>query len=48
MNYSREDLVEIRLMLPTAPSMIFYIYGKVVSCDAVGESNEEFVLNLPI
>lgn len=39
-SYSRDDFVEIRLMLPTAPSMIFYIYGKVVSCDVVGESSE--------
>jgi c-di-GMP-binding flagellar brake protein YcgR len=29
-----DDLVEIRLMLPTAPIMIFYVYGKVVKCDA--------------
>jgi c-di-GMP-binding flagellar brake protein YcgR len=39
-SYSRDDFVEIRLMLPTAHSMIFYIYGKVVSCDAAGESSE--------
>ncbi len=38
--YSRDDFVEIRLMLPTAPSMIFYIYGKVVACDTAGESSE--------
>lgn len=39
-SYARDDFVEIRLMLPTAPSMIFYIYGKVVSCEAAGESSE--------
>ena len=39
-SYSRNDFVEIRLMLPTAPSMIFYIYGKVVSCDGAGEAIE--------
>ena len=32
-SYGFEDLVEIRLMLPTAPFMIFYIYGNVVKCD---------------
>ena len=32
-----DDLVEIKLILPTAPLMIFYVYGKVVSCDAVSE-----------
>ncbi len=31
------EFVEIRLMLPTAPLMIFYIYGKVVKCDAASE-----------
>lgn len=36
----RDDPVEIRLMLPTAPSMIFYIYGKVVSCEPAGENSE--------
>ncbi|MDR3570006.1 MAG: PilZ domain-containing protein [Syntrophobacteraceae bacterium] len=39
-NYSRDDFMEIRLMLPTSSSMIFYIYGKVVSCEAVGENIE--------
>ncbi len=39
-DYNRDDSVEIRLMLPTAPSMIFYIYGKVVSYEAVGENKE--------
>ncbi len=32
-----DDLVEIRLMLPTAPFMIFYVYGTVVKCDAASE-----------
>jgi c-di-GMP-binding flagellar brake protein YcgR len=32
-----DDLVEIRLMLPTAPLMILYVYGKVVKCDAAPE-----------
>ncbi len=39
-SYVRDDFVEIKLMLPTAVSMIFYIYGKVVSCEPVGESSE--------
>ena len=39
-SYSRDDFIEIRLMLPTAPSMICYIYGKVVGCDAAGEASE--------
>ncbi|MGC8493316.1 MAG: PilZ domain-containing protein [Syntrophobacteraceae bacterium] len=38
--YARDDFVEIRLMLPTAPSMTFYIYGKVVSSEPAGESCE--------
>jgi hypothetical protein len=31
--YELDDYVEIRLMLPTAPFMIFYIYGTVVNCE---------------
>ena len=38
--YALDDLVETRLILPTAPSMIFYIYGKVVKCDAACEKFE--------
>jgi c-di-GMP-binding flagellar brake protein YcgR len=38
--YALDDLVETRMILPTAPSMIFYIYGKVVKCDAAGEKFE--------
>jgi hypothetical protein len=41
--YALDDLVEIRLMLPTAPFMIFYIYGKVVKCDAAHQKYELFV-----
>ncbi len=38
--YALNDLVEIRLMLPTAPFMIFYVYGKVVTCDTATENYE--------
>ncbi|MGA2027272.1 MAG: PilZ domain-containing protein [Syntrophobacteraceae bacterium] len=38
--YALDDLVEARLILPTAPFMIFYVYGKVVKCDAVCEKFE--------
>lgn len=38
--YARDDFLEIRLILPTAPSMIFYIYGKVVSCETGSEHGE--------
>lgn len=31
------SLVEIRLMLPTAPYIIFYIYGKIVRAEPEGE-----------
>jgi hypothetical protein len=34
------DLVEIRLTVPTAPFMIFYIYGNVVRCDAACQKYE--------
>lgn len=37
------DLVEIRLMLPTAPLMVNYIYGKVVKCEAVNGKYEIYV-----
>jgi hypothetical protein len=39
--YSQDDIVEIRLMLPTAPCMLFHIYGKVVNCV---ETNQEYEL----
>ncbi|MEM5787989.1 MAG: PilZ domain-containing protein [Syntrophobacteraceae bacterium] len=31
------DLVEIRMMLPTAPYVIFYIYGNVIKTEAGGD-----------
>jgi c-di-GMP-binding flagellar brake protein YcgR len=31
------NIVEIRLMLPTAPHMVFYLYGEVVNCELVGD-----------
>jgi hypothetical protein len=31
------DMVEIRLMLPTAPYVIFYVYGNVVRSEPEGE-----------
>lgn len=31
------DMVEMRLMLPTAPYVIFYIYGKVVRSEPEGQ-----------
>jgi len=40
-SYAPDDLVEIRLMLPTVSFMIFYVYGKVVNCDT---ANEKFGL----
>ncbi len=30
--FAQGDLVEIRLMLPTVPYMILYVYGNVVKC----------------
>jgi hypothetical protein len=38
--YAEEDTLEIRLMLPTAPARVFYVYGKVVKCGPVGEKFE--------
>jgi hypothetical protein len=38
--YTQNCDVEIKLMVPTAPSMIFYIYGKIVSCQPVGDGSE--------
>ncbi|MGA2400630.1 MAG: PilZ domain-containing protein [Syntrophobacteraceae bacterium] len=38
--YSLDNLVEIRLMLPTAPFMIFYVYGKVIKCDPACQKYE--------
>ena len=38
--YAPDDFLEIRLMLPTAPFMIFYFYGKVVRCDAACQEYE--------
>ncbi len=41
--YAQDELVELRLMLPTAPSMIFYIYGKVIQCEA---SNQRYEISI--
>lgn len=41
--YAENYPVEIRLMLPTAPFMLFYIYGKVVKCVCTGGKNEVHV-----
>ena len=38
--YAPDDPVEIKLMLPTAPAMLFYIYGKVVNCDKANQKYE--------
>jgi hypothetical protein len=38
--YAPNDPVEIKLMLPTAPFMLFYIYGKVVKCDGANQKYE--------
>lgn len=38
--YAPDDPVEIKLMLPTAPSMIFYVYGRVIKCDASNQKHE--------
>lgn len=38
--YAQDDLVEIRLMLPTAPSMMFYVYGNVVKCAPACQKHE--------
>ncbi len=35
--YALDDHVEARLILPTAPFMILYIYGRVLKCDAACE-----------
>ena len=37
---AQDDLVEIRLMLPTAPFMIFYVYGNVVKCEPACQKHE--------
>jgi len=45
-HHAPNDLLEIRLMLPTAPFMIFYIFGRVVRCEAAAQRYElsvEFV-----
>lgn len=39
-SYERNSDVEVKLMVPTAPSMVFYIYGKVVSCEPAGDMSE--------
>jgi c-di-GMP-binding flagellar brake protein YcgR len=31
------DIVEIRLMLPTAPYLVLYLYGEVVNSEQVGD-----------
>ncbi len=38
--YEVDDLVEIRLVLPTSPFMIFYVYGNVVKCEPVCQKHE--------
>jgi hypothetical protein len=38
--YEVDDFVEIRLVLPTSPFMIFYIYGNVVKCEPVCQKYE--------
>lgn len=38
--YEVDDYLEIRLMLPTAPFMIFYVYGIVVRCEAACQKYE--------
>ena len=38
--YAEGDLVEIRLMLPTAPYMMFYVYGNVVKCAPACQKHE--------
>ncbi len=38
--YAEGDLVEIRMMLPTAPYMMFYVYGNVVKCAAACQKHE--------
>ncbi len=35
-----DDPVEIRLTLPTAPFMIFYVYGNVIRCEAACQQYE--------
>jgi hypothetical protein len=35
--YGGGDYVEIRLMLPTSPFMILYVYGNVVNCEPACE-----------
>jgi len=37
------SLLEMRLMLPTAPLMIFYIYGSVVKCEMANQRYDIFV-----
>jgi hypothetical protein len=38
--YALNDLVEVRLILPTAAFTILYVYGKVVKCDAACQNFE--------
>jgi len=38
--YAPNDPVEIKLMLPTAPCVLFYVYGKVVNCDGADQDYE--------
>ncbi len=33
------SLVEVRLMLPTSPYTIFYVYGNVVKCDTIDQKS---------
>jgi len=41
--HALDNLVEVKLILPTAPSMIFYVYGKVVKCEAAEQKFELFI-----
>ncbi len=38
--FAQGDLVEIRVMLPTAPYMIFYVYGNVIKCAPACQKHE--------
>jgi hypothetical protein len=37
--YTPDDVVEVLLMLPTAPCMIFYVYGNVVKCEGASPNH---------
>ena len=38
--YEVGELVEIRMVLPTSPFMILYVYGNVVKCEPVCQKYE--------